>query len=53
MSGPMVERVKNLKVGSCILFGNAVNFPVLTMIDMPDPVPLSQSCNIDKTWYVN
>ena len=53
MSAAMVERVKNLNVGSCILFGTAVKFPVLTMVDMPDPPPLSQSCNIDKTWYVN
>jgi len=53
MSGSMIERVKNLNVGSCVLFGNAVKFPVLTMVDMPDPPPLSQSCNIDKTWYVD
>ena len=53
MSGSMVEKVKNLPSGSCILFGNAVKFPVLTMVDMPDPIPLSQSCNIDKTWYTN
>ena len=53
MSGAMIERVKNLNVGSCVLFGNAVKFPVLTTVDMPDSPPLSQSCNIDKTWYVN
>ena len=53
MSEAMVNRVKNLNVGSCVLFGSAVKFPVLTKVDMPDPPPLSQSCNIDKTWYVN
>ena len=49
----MIEKVKNLPSGSCVLFGTAFKFPVLTMIDMPDPVPLSQSCDIDKVWYTN
>ena len=53
MSSSMVEKVKNLTAGSCILFGTAVKFPVLTMVDMPDPPPYSQSCDIDKTWYTN
>ena len=53
MSDSMMNRVKNLNPGSCILFGTAFKFPVLTMVDMPNPTPLSQSCDIDSTWYVN
>ena len=53
MSGSMMDRVKVLNPGSCILFGTAFKFPVITMVDMPNPTPLSQSCNIDNTWYVN
>ena len=53
MSSSVIEKVKNLTAGSCILFGTAVKFPVLTKVDMPDPTPLSQSCNIDRTWYTN
>ena len=53
MSESMMKRVKNLNPGSCILFGTAFKFPVISMVDMPNPPPLSQSCNINKVWYVN
>lgn len=53
MSESMMQRVKILNPGSCILFGTAFKFPVITMVDMPNPTPLSQSCNIDNTWYVS
>jgi len=53
MSESMMSRVKVLNPGSCILFGTAFKFPVITMVDMPNPTPLSQSCDIDSTWYVN
>lgn len=53
MSENMMQRVKILNPGSCILFGTAFKFPVITTVDMPDPVPFSQNCNIDSTWYLN
>ena len=53
MSESMMSRVKVLNPGSCILFGTAFKFPVITMVDMPNPTPLSQSCNINNTWYIN
>ena len=53
MSEGMMQRVKVLNPGSCILFGTAFKFPVITMVDMPNPTPLSQSCNINNTWYIN
>lgn len=52
MSEGMVNRMKVLNPGCCILFGTAFKIPVITMVDMPNPTPLSQSCNIDNTWYV-
>ena len=53
MSSSLMNRIKVLCPGSCILFGTAFKFPMLTMVDMPNPTPLSQSCNIDNRWYVN
>lgn len=53
MSDSMIQRVKVLNPGSCILFGTAYKFPVITMVDMPNPTPLSESCNINNTWYIN
>lgn len=52
MSESMMKRVKNLNPGSCILFGTAFKFPIISMVDMPNPPPLSQSCNISKIWYI-
>ena len=53
MSVSMIERMKVLNPGVCILFGTAFKFPIISMVDMPNPIPYSQSCNIDRTWYVN
>ena len=53
MSDSMMQRVRNLNPGSCILFGTAFKFPIITMVDMPNPPPLSQSCDINDTWYIN
>ena len=53
MSESMMMRVRVLNPGSCILFGTAFKFPVLTNVDMPNPTPLSESCNINNTWYIN
>ncbi len=48
-----VNKIKMLMPGSCILFGTAFKMPILTMVDKPNPTPYSDSCNINKTWYVN
>ena len=53
MSDSMLSRIKVLNPGSCILFGTAFKFPIITTVDMPNPTPLSESCNIDNTWYLN
>ena len=53
MSGSMVDKMKVLNPGTCILFGTAFKFPIISLIDMPNPAPYSQSCSIDKTLYVN
>ena len=53
VSDAILGRIKNLNPGCCILFGTAFKFPVLTLVDMPDPKPLSQSCDINKVWYIN
>ena len=49
----MIEKIKMLSPGSCMLFGTAFKMPILTMVDIPNPTPQSDSCNINNTWYVN
>ena len=47
----MLERIKTFSAGKCILFGTAFKMPILTTIDMPNPTPYSDNCDINKTWY--
>ena len=30
-----------------------LGFPTIAILDKPNPEPLSQSCDINKTWYLN
>lgn len=48
----MINRIKVLHPGSCMMFGTAFNMPILSMVDKPNPTPLSDSCNIDNVWYL-
>ena len=52
ISETVLSRIKVLHPGSCMMFGTAFPMPILTIVDKPNPEPLSQSCNIDNTWYV-
>ena len=49
----MINRIKVLHPGSCMLFGTAFNMPILANVDRPNPTPMSDSCNIDNVWYVS
>ena len=49
----MMEKIKGLSPGTCMMFGSAFKIPILTMVDMPNPTPYSANVNISKTWYVN
>ena len=48
----IVDKIKSLSPGTCLLFGNAIKMPVLASIDMPNPPPRSENCNINSSWYV-
>ena len=48
-----LNKIKILSPGVCMLFGTAFKMPILTVIDRPNPLPYSDSCNINNTWYVS
>ena len=48
-----INKIKSLHPGTCMIFGNAFKLPVIVNIDMPNPEPLSNNCDIVKTWYIN
>ena len=48
-----INKIKSLHPGTCMIFGNAFKLPVIMNMDMPNPEPLSNNCDIVKTWYIN
>ena len=52
VNSDMIEKTKMLSSGNCILFGSALKKPILSIVDMPNPTPYSDSCNIGSSWYV-
>ena len=47
----MLEKIKIFPPGRAILFGTAFRMPILTEVDMPNPTPYSDNCDISNTWY--
>ncbi len=48
----VTSKIRTLHPGTCIMFGTAVKLPTIVILDKPDPEPLSQNCDINKTWYI-
>ena len=48
----VTNKIKTLHPGTCIMFGTAFKLPTIAILDKPNPEPLSQSCDINKTWYL-
>lgn len=48
-----INKIKSLHPGTCMIFGNAFKLPIIVNMDMPNPEPLSNNCDIVKTWYIN
>ena len=49
----LTNKIKTLHHGTSIMFGTAFKLPTIAILDKPNPEPLSQSCDINKTWYLN
>ena len=46
------KRLRILQPGTCVAFGSAFKVPVLVKLELPNPRPSSESCDIRKTWFV-
>lgn len=49
----VTNKIKTLHPGTCIMFGTAFKMPTIAILDKPNPEPLSQSCDINNTWYIH
>ena len=48
-----VKKLRVLQPGTCVAFGSAFKIPVIVKMEMPDPMPSSDSCDISNLWFVN
>ena len=47
----IAKQLKILQPGTCLAFGSAFKVPIMIRLDMPDPPPSSDSCNISSEWF--
>lgn len=47
----IVEKMKGLQPGTCVVFGSAFKLPTIVKIEMPYPQPMSQNVDISRLWY--
>jgi len=52
ITNDIVKRLRILQPGNCIAFGTGFKVPVLVKLEMPNPAPSSNSCDISGTWFI-
>ena len=48
-----IEKLKSLSSGNAMIFGTAFKLPLITKLDLPDPMPKSTSLDLKNAWYNN
>lgn len=49
----IVDKLKILRPGNCVVFGLAFKLPIIIKFDLPNPEPESYSADISKLWFEN
>lgn len=52
ISADVIEKQKILQPGNCVGFGGAFKLPMVIKMQMPDPPPNSNSCDVNTCWRV-
>lgn len=50
ISQDVIEKMKILQPGTCVVFGSAFKIPMIVKMDMPSPRPYSSSCDVSTFW---
>ncbi len=53
ITAEILKKIKLLQPGTCIAFGSGFKLPSLIKLDMPNPAPSSNSCDISKIWFID
>jgi len=49
----VIKKIKLLQPGTCIAFGSGFKLPSLIKLEMPNPAPSSNSCDISGVWFID
>jgi len=52
ISEDVIEKQKTLQPGNCVGFGQAFKLPMVIKMEMPDPPPNSNSCDVNNCWKI-
>ena len=52
ISADVIEKQKILQPGNCVGFGGAFKLPMVVKMQMPDPAPNSNSCDVNNCWMM-
>lgn len=50
ISQDVIEKQKILQPGNCVGFGGAFKLPMIIKLEMPNPAPNSNSCDVNNRW---
>lgn len=50
ISEEIVEKQKGLQSGTCLVFGQAFQIPLIVKMEMPSPEPKSANCDVNRIW---
>ena len=50
ISADVIEKQKILQPGNCVGFGGAFKLPMVIKMEMPNPAPNSNSCDVNNCW---
>lgn len=46
-----IEKLKTLRPGTALAFGSAFRVPLLTRLNLPNPLPKSTNVNLESIWF--
>ena len=52
ISADIVDKQKTLQPGTCVAFGQGVRVPLLITMEMPNPAPFSNNCDVINSWTI-
>lgn len=51
LTNEQIEKLKTLRPGVALVFGSAFSVPLLTRLNLPNPLPKSTNVNLESVWY--